>query len=57
MDLSYFFSIYFLNLALLLVAGELPSITEESIYFARALLFTAREFLSIVVCAITFKFL
>jgi hypothetical protein len=54
---SVILSIYLLNMALLLVAGELPSITTTSLYFAKALLSTAGAFLSIAACGRTFKFL
>jgi hypothetical protein len=44
-------------LALLLVAGELPSFTTTSLSFAGALLSTIEAFISIAACARTFKFL
>jgi hypothetical protein len=54
---SVILSIYFLNIALLLVVGELPSVIETSLSLAGALLSTAGSFLYIVACTRKFKFL
>jgi hypothetical protein len=49
--------IYFLNLSLLHVAGDLPSVMAASLSLAGVLFSTTGSSLSIATCTRTFKFL